>query len=530
MRSPSRQDSFKQLLRDLAGLSTTLQSAGTFHLPYWPERPADGVNHRKIIGGSLVLSLGEALGYGASFIRNMLLARMLTRADFGVAASFALVIALLELAGKMAIGQLVVQDRDGDRPQFLATAQLIQFLAGLSSSLVILGGAGSLASLLGVQERAWAFRWLAILPLCKGLENLDVRRMARELRFLPGTVMEVVPQILITLAVWPVGMWLGDYRVVLVLLIAKGVLSLLASHALAERSYRWSLERTYATRVVTFGWPLILNSLLMFGVLQGDQFLVGAYYSMGDLAVYAAAASLTLVPGSMFINVMSSIMLPVLARVQDDQEAFRRRYRMSAQFVAAFSIFYALLLVVGAEAFMTLAFGRKYSGGGILLAWLSSANSLRLLRVAPALTALARADSKNQLFSNILRATALVPAVIAAVSRQPIWVIAAVGLVGEGLAFAGTLYRLFRREGMPLGYTLRPSLYCWVGLTMAGTLAVSGAHRWAPAASIGVGFAMGGLFSLFVLHRSPDAWGQVLVAVAGARARVSEWSFGSRPA
>lgn len=489
------------------------------------------MSHRKrIIKGSLILALGEGLGYGASFLRNMLLARLLTKADFGVAASFSLVISLLEMAGKMAIAQLVVQDKDGDRPQFLATAQFIQFVMGAGSALAILGAAAPLASLLGVQDRTWAFRWLALLPLCKGLESLDVRRMARDLKFLPGTVMEVVPQIIITLAVWPLGVWFGDYRIVLVLLVVKAMLSLTASHLLAERAYRWSMERRYALRVVSFGWPLILNSLLMFGVLQGDQVLVGANYSMGDLAVYAAAASLTLVPGSMFINVMSSTMLPVLAKVQDDPETFRRHYRLSAQFVTAFSVFYAFVLVVGAEAFMTLVFGTKYAGGGVLMAWLSSANSLRLLRIAPSLAALAKADTKNQLFTNLLRAIALAPAVIVAVSRQPIWIVAAVGLLGEGLAFVFTIYRLYRRDGMPPSYTLRPALHCWAGLALGGVLVMVGSHHWVPVLSIGIGLVMGSLWSVFLLHRSPEAWGQTLQLVGVLRERLHSWSLGSRSA
>ncbi len=459
----------------------------------------------------------------------MLLARLLTKVDFGVAASFALFVSLLEMAGKMAIGQLVVQDRDGDRPQFLATAQFIQFLAGMVSVLVILVMAAPIATVLKVEDRVWAFQWLAILPLCKGFENLDVRRMARELKFLPGVMSDVIPQVLITLAVFPLGIWLGDYRVVLVLLVAKAILSLMASHFFAERSYRWSMVRKYAKRIVVFGWPLILNSLLMFGVLQGDQVLVGVNYSMGDLAVYAAAASLTLIPGSMFINVISSIMLPVLARVQDDSDAFRRKYLLSAQFVAAFAVLYALTLVVGAEAFMTLVYGVKYAGGGVLLAWLSAANSFRLLRVAPALAALARADSKNQLFSNILRAVALVPAVIAAVSRQPIWVVAAVGLLGEGLAFAGTLYRLYRRDSVPLGYTLRPAVISWGGLAMAGSLVMAGAHLWPPMVSIGIGLVMGALCSLFLLHSFADAWGMTKQIQSGLRERLRSRTLGSRP-
>ena len=53
---------------------------------------------RKAIRGSVLLTAGEAIVYGASFARNMLLARLLTKADFGIAATFSMVVMLLEFS------------------------------------------------------------------------------------------------------------------------------------------------------------------------------------------------------------------------------------------------------------------------------------------------------------------------------------------------------------------------------------------------------------------------------------------------
>lgn len=484
----------------------------------------------KVIRGSVVLMTSEALGYSASFARNMLLARLLTKVDFGVAASFALVIGMMELAGKLAIAQLVVQDREGDQPRFLATAQMLQFLAGCLSCLVILVAAPAVAAMLDLSDQAWAFRWLALLPLFKGLESLDVRRMGRELRFLPSSLVEMVPQVLITLAVWPLGVWLGDYRVVLVLLLAKGLLTLLGTHWLAERRYQWSFDRTIAQRVFRFGWPLLLNSFLMFGVLQGDQLLVGAKYSIADLAVYAAAALLTLVPGNMLVHVMSSLMLPILSRVQDDPAVFRRCYRLSAQIVTAFSVSYALGIIIGAESIMTLVFGQKYADGGVLLGWLAATNSLRLLRVAPALAALARADSKNQLISNLLRSTSLLAAAVVAFSGEPLWEMAAVGLLGEGLALAGTLYRLNRRDQIGWSDSLYPAAFLMVGLSAAGLLAAVGVHGWPASHSIGLGLILGLGSAALAIGCFPEARGQVLNAWANLRTRLPTRGLGQNAA
>ena len=47
---------------------------------------------RKSLKGSVELSAGQILTYGCSFVRLAILARLLTVADFGIAATFSMTI------------------------------------------------------------------------------------------------------------------------------------------------------------------------------------------------------------------------------------------------------------------------------------------------------------------------------------------------------------------------------------------------------------------------------------------------------
>lgn len=432
----------------------------------------------KLFKGTLALTMGELLGYSASFFRNMILARMLTKADFGIAAAFALVVSMLEFTSKLAIGQLVVQDKDGDKEQFIATAHTVQLIIALFSAFLMLILGGLLASFLNLSCDHWALQSLALIPLFKGLEHLDVRRFGRELRFIPASLVEVIPQVLITLAAYPLALCLKDYRTVLVLLLTKGAITCIGSHYFAERRYRWYFEMVYIQRIFHFGWPLIINSLLMVAIFQGDQFLVGRYYSMADLAVYAAASTLTLAPGMILTNVLCSTMLPVMAQVQDQSLVYNHRYRLCVQTISAASASYSLFMIIDGELLMRFVYGNKYAGGGTLLAWLAAANGMRLIRFAPAIAALAKADTKNQMNSNVFRAIALFPAFLAAITRQPVWTIAATGILGEILAFILSFYRLGQRDGIPWSCSIFPASIAFVSIAFAGFLIQLGAHTW----------------------------------------------------
>jgi O-antigen/teichoic acid export membrane protein len=416
----------------------------------------------------MVISLGEAIVYACSFVRNMILARLLTKADFGIAATFAMVILLLEFSAKLGVSRFVVQDKQGDRADFLATTHLVQFCASVLSSLVIAAAAWPMARLLELEEEVAAFFILALLPLIHGLAHLDVRRYERNLRFGPSALVGVVPQILITILVWPLGIWLRDYRVVLVLMFLKALLSLGGTHWLAEQPYRWRMQREYIRRVLRFGWPLVVNSWFMFVMLRGDQFVVASLYSMAEFGAYAAAATLALVPTLFFTRVFASVLLPLMAKVQDDAVAFNRRYGLVIAVICAFSATYAGAFIIGSEIMMQIVFGRKYEGTGIILACLTAANALRNIRLATAISAMAKGDSKNEMISNLGAGVGLVTAYSIALGGNPVWMIACAGLLGEFVACSVSFLRLTRRDGVPLIRSLVPASLVVVAVVLSG--------------------------------------------------------------
>jgi O-antigen/teichoic acid export membrane protein len=229
--------------------------------------------------------------------------------------------------------------------------------------------------------------------------------------------------------------------------------------------------------MLRFGWPLFLNGFLMFAYLQGDQLLIAASYSMSDLAAYAAAAALAMVPTVFVGRILSSVLLPILAAVQNEPVRFCWRYRQSVSISALLAASVGVGMALGGECAMRLVYGAKYAGSGALLAWLSAANALRTLRLAPALAAIAKGDSKNQLLSNAARTIAILPAAVLALAEQPIWTIACSGLLGELIASWFSFARLSRRDGIPLSRSLVPGAWLLVSAVGAAALLLSGIHR-----------------------------------------------------
>ncbi len=446
---------------------------------------------RKVLQGAAWVTVGEGVGYAASFVRNMILARLLSKADFGMAAVFGMVLSLLEFTAKLGVGRFLVRDKEGDEPAFVATGHALQAVAALCSAILIVLLAPLLARWFGIGDHAWALMVLAGMVLARGLQHLDVQRFERHLRFGPSAMTEAVPQVLITVAAWPLATWLPDYRAVLILLMGKALVSLALSHALAERPYRWTWHPEFGRRMIRFGWPLLLTGFLMFGIMQGDQFLVATFYDMTDLAPYAAAVALVMAPQFLFGRVFNTVTLPLVARVQDDAVLFVRRYQ---QVVGAMTLYAAIstaVLMVGAEAWMRGVYGAKYAGAGVLMAWLAAVAAFRALRMAVAVANIAKGDSQSQLIANLWRTSSLLPAFWVASQGRPLWWIAACGLIGELLATGACVWRLWKQAGVPVGLTLRPALGL---LVLTGACGLTG--HWAGDLSMGLSAILAGLLGL----------------------------------
>ncbi|MCA9278748.1 MAG: oligosaccharide flippase family protein [Phycisphaeraceae bacterium] len=389
----------------------------------------------KILKGAAVLSIGQIGAQAASFARNLIVARLLTKGDYGIAATFALTMSAAELMSDMAVDRLLVQDRDGNDPDMQATAQFIQFVRGLCSGMVLFVVAGFIAQLFQQPQTTWAYRWLALVPVMRGLMHLDFRRVQREMRYWPSVVTDTLPQILTALAAWPIVKITGSYAAMIWLILGQTASMLVLSHVLAKRRFSLGWTRQYGMRAIRFGWPLMLNGILLFAALQGDKVIVGANYSEEELADYYIAFTVALLPSLVLTKVLGSALLPWLSQAQSDVTLLRSRSALAMQSVSAVSLGVTCILVLAGSSLITICYGTKYANAGVYTAIFGAMTGIRLMRGSPTLVALATAKTMIPLYTNIARSLALIPVAYFALKHADLRWLAWAGLGGEAVSF-----------------------------------------------------------------------------------------------
>ena len=420
--------------------------------------------------GAAAVSLAQVAEQACVFARNIVLARLLGPDNMGVAATLAVTLSALEMTSNLAADRLLLQAKDGDEPGLQAAAQLVEALRGILCAVLIFALAGPIAGLFGVPEATGAYRWLAVVPILRGLVHLDAKRLVRGHKYAPLIAVDLGSQALATAAAWPLARATGDYTAALWLIIGQVTAYTAISHLVASRRYSWRMTASAWSRMLSFGWPLLINGLLMFGIFQGDRLIVGVFYDMTTLGVYSVAFSLAMLPTMMLARIATTMTLPTLSRSAENMPQFEKRYRLATSVIVTLASAYMCLLVAAGGAIMRSVYGVEYAAGGPLLSVLAGMQALRMLRIVPTIGAMAFGDTQNSMVANIWRTAAIPLALLTAALGAPVLLVAMAGVVGELLANVVSIHRLARRQGIVVRSSA-PGLAVLIGLSGGFALA-----------------------------------------------------------
>ena len=441
---------------------------------------------------ALILS-GNAVAALLLLARNLIVARLIPVADYGIAATFATVMMLVEMMSALGLQQQIVQAKTGEDPHFQAALQGFQVLRGLIAGLALLALAGPIAAFLGVPEVAWAYRLVALVPVLNACVHFDIYRLNRQMRFWPVILTGAVPALVSVIALWPLSLIYGDYKVMLYAILVQAVLTVVTSHVVAERRFRLVLDRAIIADSLRFGWPLLVNGILLFAVFNGDKLIVGRELGMATLAIFAMGFTLTLTPTLVMAKSAQSFFLPQLSRLDQSTPDGRARFVHLALATMQVSLLNGALLVAGTALLgapvVRLLLGGKYAALVPLLIALAILQAVRVAKTGGAVVALAGGHTGNAMLANLVRVATL-PLAWYVLQQggglpQVIW-IATMGEIG---GYALSLWLV--RRGLAL--SLRPMILP-VALAAAFMVAAAvlpdwpGLPRWLPGVAMGLFF------------------------------------------
>lgn len=415
-------------------------------------------------------------------LRTLLIARLISVEDFGIASTFLLAMAIVEMASALGLQQQMVQSKDGNDPHVQAAMQGFHALRAGVNAVILFLLAAPLAEFFRTPEVTWAYQMMAVIPLMRAFVHFDMHRQNRKMNYLPSLFALSMAPLGSLLSVWPLSLMFDDYRIMLFAILTQNAVFLIVSHLIATRPYRLTLDRSLMAGSLRFGWPLLLNGVLMFAIFNAERMIVGRELGMAALGLFSIAFSLTMSPAMVMAKSGASFFLPQLSALAQERKAF---CDMAMTTIQAYLLFGSILVVAVAllgGPFLHLALGEKYAASIPLLTWLAMMQGLRVIKGGSATVALAQAHTGNAMVANLLRAALLPLAWWVAVNDGDLMMVVWLGIAGELAGFVIALALVLWRQSLPGRPLLLPLAITTALFVLAGfhaTLQYDAAH-WMP--------------------------------------------------
>jgi O-antigen/teichoic acid export membrane protein len=417
--------------------------------------------------------------------RNLILARLLSVEQFGIAATFAILMMLIDATQSAGFDRMLIQSKDASVETVQATLQSAQFGLGIGSALIILAISWPYSLIMGTDGLIAAYVIFALMPVIRSLQNFDMYRLQRENIFFPTIFRSLSAQIVSIFSIWPLYNVFGDYRTAVGSILIYHSFALLMSHIGSERRIRFAMDPDVLRRARGFGLPILFNGAFLFFVMNGDRMVVANRFGHEILAVFSTAALCAMTPMLVMSRVVQTLFLPRMSRAQDDQARLQWLFDGAVNGTIVLAVCFSVGTALIGVPLLLFLFGPKYSGAAPYLLLLAVMQSIRFIRAVPAVVAMARAETRNPLYANIVRG-GFVPLafLVATITNEILWLILT-GIVGEVVAALTAAYLVRRKIGLDLRHfmlTLLAALVVMATLLANTLLGLAWAYCLVPLA------------------------------------------------
>lgn len=261
-----------------------------------------------------------------SFIVSIVLARILAPEDYGTIALVTVFTAILQVFVDSGLGTALIQKKDADEIDF-SSVFYFNFVVCLILYLGMFAAAPFIADFYGDVTLVPVIRILSLTIVISGVKGIQQAYVSRNMLFkrfffstIGGTIFSAVLGIAMAYAGF--GIWS---------LVAQQLSNTFIDTLILWITVRWRPTKSFSwTRLkylLSFGWKLLVSSLLDTAYNNLRNLIIGKMYSSSDLAFYNQGDKFPKVIVTNINASIDSVLLSTMSSAQDDKERVKQMTR-----------------------------------------------------------------------------------------------------------------------------------------------------------------------------------------------------------
>jgi O-antigen/teichoic acid export membrane protein len=313
---------------------------------------------RSFKAGSWLIS-HNAIARFSGLIKTIIIARILTPAQFGVFGVAALALSLLETFSETGAEHALVQKEKVDNLD-IATTWWISLFRGLLIGAILYFSAPFVGRFFENGDAVIFIQAIALAPIIRNLRNPSIVFYRKKLSFrqdfymrTSGTLAELVVGVTVsymTRSVW------GLVASILVGAVAETISSYLVASSFRLVLPKWERARG----ILSFGGWIWLSSIITYLLNQGDDAVVGKLLGVTTLGYYQNAYKIASLPATQITGMMTQVTYPAFASIQDDKVRLARAYKKSFLAALGTTVFFSAIIILFAREITLITLGDQW--------------------------------------------------------------------------------------------------------------------------------------------------------------------------
>jgi len=331
---------------------------------------------RKAANSAVFLGLTQVVRIILTFFSTVVISRLLSPDDYGVMAMAAPVIGFIVLFQDLGLGSATIQART-----MTPAVSNGLFWINMAASVAIF-----VALLLCAPLAAWfyddvragyitAASALGVLVSGSALQHSAL--LTREMRFGILSIIDVANAVVTFVVALIAAYLLRNYWALWIGTMAGVLVQVLLTWMATPWRPSWKISLHGTGEMTRFGGNLTGFNVLNYVARNADNILIAKFAGSIPLGLYDRSFKLMMLPLQTINGPLGRLMLPILSRLRDEPERYRRSFLLAVRAIALAATPGITVAVAMSDRLMILLLGEAWAATGPIFFWLGLAGLLQ---------------------------------------------------------------------------------------------------------------------------------------------------------
>lgn len=301
-------------------------------------------------------------------ISTLILIRLLTPADFGIATLASIVIALFMMLSQVGTEKYVIKTKECN-DDLLNSAWSLNIVLKILCGLIIAGSANAVSQYIHEPVLKNVLLLCSLIPIIGSLKNIGLIYYEKELNYKPLTRLAVGVKLIVFPITIGLAFWLQNYWALVVGSVMTEVLTVIGSYLLHPYRPHWS-SKQWNVQWHFSKWMLISTTT---GYIRSriDALLLGRFLPSDSVGIYRISQEFAWLPFSEFIAPATSSFYAGISRISQNRDELCDKI-IGYQTVAYLLVIPATLGIYALQdQIVAVVMGEQWISSSPVIGWLS---------------------------------------------------------------------------------------------------------------------------------------------------------------